>query len=157
MTTNPNYVAPCGLYCGVCAVLLAAKENNDKLKQGLVGLFKGRLPNSENLSTADIHCEGCLSEKPFFHCMQCTIRDCTKEKGFTGCHECDDFPCRLIHEFPIPVGKKVIMRAIPYWKEVGTEKWIQDEEVRYLCPQCGQKLFRGANRCGRCRTAVDPD
>jgi predicted RNA-binding Zn-ribbon protein involved in translation (DUF1610 family) len=57
----------------------------------------------------------------------------------------------------MPIGKKVILRAIPYWKEVGTEKWIHDEEARYLCPQCGQKLFRGANRCSRCKTTVDPD
>jgi len=29
------------------------------------------------------------------------------------------------------VGKKVILRAIPYWREFGTEKWIQDEEARW--------------------------
>jgi hypothetical protein len=157
MATNPDYVAPCGLYCGVCAVLLADKGNNEKLKQGLAGLYKGKLPNSEGLAAADIHCDGCLSKKPFFHCRQCGIRDCTQEKGYAGCHECADFPCRLIQEFPMAVGRKVIFRAIPHWKEVGTEKWIQDEEARYLCPQCGNKLFRGARNCNRCKTAVDLD
>jgi len=157
LAINPDYAAPCGLYCGVCSVLLAGRENDKKLKRLLVSFLKRRLPNSDSLSAADVYCEGCLSKKPFYHCMQCSIRDCTKEKGFAGCHECEDFPCGLIHDFPIPVGKKVILRAIPYWKKVGTEKWIQDEEARYLCPQCGHKLFRGAIRCNRCSTTVDLD
>lgn len=157
MVLNPDYAAPCGLYCGVCAVLRAGRENNEKLKRGLVGLLKRKLPGSESLSAADIYCEGCLSEKPFYHCRQCSIKDCANEKGFAGCHECEDFPCRLIDDFPIPAGKKVILRAIPYWREAGTEKWMQDEEARYVCPQCGQKLFRGAARCNRCKTEVDLD
>jgi predicted RNA-binding Zn-ribbon protein involved in translation (DUF1610 family) len=48
------------------------------------------------------------------------------------------------------VGKKVILRAIPYWREVGTEKWIQDEEARYICPECGNKVFRGVVKCNQC-------
>jgi hypothetical protein len=53
----------------------------------------------------------------FMHCRQCDIRKCTEEKGYTGCHQCDEFPCRYIDEFPMTVGKKVILRAIPYWRE----------------------------------------
>ena len=51
----------------------------------------------------------------------------------------------------------MILRAIPYWREHGTEKWIADEEARYVCPECGNKLFRGAQRCNQCKTAVDLD
>jgi hypothetical protein len=43
-----------------------------------------------------------------------------------------NFPCQYIGNFPMAVCKKVILRAIPYWREVGTEKWIQDEEARYI-------------------------
>jgi hypothetical protein len=42
------------------------------------------------------------------------------------------------------IAKKVILRAIPYWREVGTDKWIQDEESRYICPNRGNKVFLGA-------------
>jgi hypothetical protein len=63
----------------------------------------------------------------------------------------------MIDEFPIPVGKKVILRAIPYWKEFGTEKWMADEERCYKCPQCGTMFFCGAQRCNRCKTAVNVD
>jgi len=127
MTTNPDFISPCGLYCGVCAIYIAARDNNDRLKQGLVNLYKGgtpckgTLPNCENLSTEDIHCGGCLSDDLFIHCQQCAIRACTNEKGYTGCHECDDFPCQHIDNFPMAVGKKVILRSVPYRREFGTE------------------------------------
>lgn len=157
MEINPDYIAPCGLYCGVCSILYATLENNLKFKERLLGVYKGKLPNSENLSVEDIHCKGCLSDELFYFCRECAIKDCTTKKGYTGCHECNDFPCKLIEEFSIPLGKKVMLRAIPYWREVGTEKWIRDEEARYICPECGQKLFRGANRCNKCKTPVDLD
>ena len=85
------------------------------------------------------------------------IRDCTREKGYAGCHECGDFPCQLIENFPVPVGKKVILRAIPDWRERGTEAWVRDEEARYVCPECDHRLFRGAKRCNQCKTPVNLD
>jgi hypothetical protein len=155
--TNEKLLAPCGLYCGVCAVYYATRDKNRKFKERLVGVYRGKLPSSESLSIENISCKGCLSEQPFGFCEKCSIRDCTKSKGYAGCHECGDFPCRLIEDFPMPVGKKVILRAIPYWRKWGTEKWVQDEERRYICPGCGHMLFRGAKRCNKCGELVDLD
>jgi len=163
MAINPDFVSPCGLYCGVCAIYMAHRDNNLKFKERLVKLYqgevsdKGTLPNSENLSVEDIKCRGCLSDERFMHCRQCEIRACAQGKGFTGCHQCAEFPCQYIANFPMAVGKKVILRAIPYWREVGTEKWIQDEEARYVCPECGQKVFRGVVVCNRCKAKLDLD
>lgn len=160
MQINPNFAAPCGLYCGVCAIYMAGRDNNEKLKQGLVNLYKGNipgkgtLPGAENLTTKDIKCNGCLSDDPFMHCLQCEIRACVKERSYEGCHECDEFPCVHIEKFPMAIGKKVILRAVPYRREMGTQKWMEDEEARYVCPECGNKLFRGAERCNQCKTAV---
>ena len=163
MTFNPHFASPCGLYCGVCAIHIAHKDKNEKLKERLVNLYKGgvadkgTLPNSENLSTKDIHCGGCLSDDLFMHCRQCEIRDCTKGKEIDGCHQCDDFPCSIIDKFSMSVGRKVILRCVPYRKKIGTEKWIQDEENRYYCPECGNKVFRGVVKCNQCKTRLDLD
>ena len=160
---NPDFVAPCGLYCGVCAISSAHRDNNSKFKERLVDLYKGGisgkglLPNSEQLSVDDIQCGGCLSDKTFQHCRQCEIRACIREKGYSGCHACDDFPCRRIDNFPMTVGKKVILRAIPHWRKVGTEQWIRDEETRYVRPECGNKVFRGAEKCNQFKTSLDLD
>lgn len=152
-----NLAAPCGLYCGVCAIRIAHRDDNLKLKESLVGRFRGVLPNTDDLTADDIHCQGCLSDDLFLHCRQCDIRNCALEKGFSGCHQCDDFPCAHIDNFPTVVGRKVISRAIPRRRAVGTEQWIIEEETRYTCPQCGAPTFRGATRCGRCRTELALD
>ena len=163
MKINPDFVSPCGLYCGVCAIHIAHRDNNQKFKERLVNLYKGgvagkgTLPNSENLTTDDIRCQGCLSDDRFLHCNQCEIRDCTRAKGVTGCHQCDQFPCALIENFPMAVGKKVILRSVPYRRKVGTEKWVRDEQARYVCPQCGHTVFRGVARCNQCKAALDLD
>lgn len=163
MTVNRELISPCSLYCGVCAIYIASRDNNIKLKERLVNLYKGgtpgkgTLPNSETLSIDDIHCGGCLSEDLFMHCQQCEIRACTREKGYSGCHECNEFPCRHIDNFPMSVGRRVILRSVPYRRQYGTEKWVKDEEARYICPECGHKVFRGVMKCNRCKTPLDLD
>jgi len=163
MEINPNYASPCGLYCGVCAILIAHRDNNQKFKERLINLYqgnisgKGSIPESAKLTVDDIRCGGCLSDDRFMYCEQCKIRDCAWEKGLRGCHECDGFPCESIENFPMAVGKKVILRAIPYRREVGDVQWMLDEEARYVCPECGNRVFRGATRCNQCKTALDLD
>jgi hypothetical protein len=149
MDMKKEWLAPCGLYCGVCAVMMVHRDNNQKLKERLAPLFQ--------VSPEEIRCEGCLSDETFTYCTTCPIKSCTSQRGYEGCHECDEFPCRYIEEFPIPVGKKVILRAIPYRREVGTEKWVQDEQARYICPECGNQLFRGASKCNQCKAKLDLD
>ena len=152
---NRALLAPCGLYCGVCAIHIADRDNKSKFKKILVDVYK---PFSKTIE--DIKCKGCLAENQediFGYCKMCPIRDCVKGKGFESCYQCDDFPCKFVDKFPVPVGKKVILRAIPQWKELGTEKWVEEEEKRYHCPECGNSLFRGAKRCNKCGISVDVD
>ena len=157
MDVNPDFLAPCGLYCGVCGVHYATRDNNEKFIQKLIGVYEGKVPGVASISSQDIQCQGCMSDDVSLFCQVCSIKDCNREKGYTGCHECDDFPCQFIDGFPMPVGKKVILRAIPHWRECGTEKYVRDEEARYVCSECGHKLFRGAKRCNQCKTPVDVD
>ena len=149
MDTTQDLAAPCGLYCGVCAVYIAHRDDNLKFKERLTGVY--------NLGVEDIKCRGCLSDEPFVYCRTCAIKACTSGKEIEGCHQCADFPCKHIEDFPLPVGKKVILRAIPFWRECGTERWMEEEEKRYNCPKCGYKLFRGAKTCRNCKEPVDVD
>lgn len=146
---NKDVLAPCGLYCGVCGILMAHRDNNSKFKEILAGFY--------GVSPDEIACKGCLSDERFKLCEECQIRSCTEGKNYEGCHQCGDWPCDLVQNFPVPVGKKVILRAIPAWREMGTEKWVQQEEIRYHCPHCGYELFRGAKRCRNCKEPVDQD
>ena len=150
MEVDERLLAPCGLYCGVCAVRIAYRDGNEK--------FKGRLTGVYGLtSTEQVRCRGCLSDDRFLYCDACPIRECCAGKGIEGCHRCEDWPCGYINGFPYPVGKRVMLRAIPTWRELGTEKYVELEEKRYLCPQCGYVLFRGAKRCRGCGAEVDLD
>ena len=149
MEIDKKLLAPCGLYCGVCGILIAHRENNLK--------FKERLSTVYNVPPEELCCEGCQSELVFKYCRICPIKACTKDRGYEGCHQCDEFPCAHINNFPLAVGKRVIQRAIPQWRELGAEKWVAAEELRYHCPACGASLFRGAKRCRNCKEPVDQD
>ena len=123
----------------VCAIYIAHRDKNIKLKEGLLKLYKGgtagkgALPNGGSLTVEDIRCPGCLSDDRFMHCHQCEIKKCTEEKGYAGCHQYSDFPCQY------------------------DEKWVRDEEARYVCPECGNKVFRGAMKCNQCKAQLDLD
>ena len=146
-------LAPCGLYCGVCSIYMAHRDNNIKFKQVLLPVYKAFAKTID-----DIACTGCLSDGTVFPvCKSCAIKKCCQERGIEGCFQCEEFPCKFINNFPIAVGKKVIMRTIPYWKNYGTEKFVEEEEKRYHCPECGNPLFRGAKKCNKCKNPVNVD
>ena len=69
MEINPNFLAPCGLYCGVCAILYATRENNVKFKERLVGLYKDRLPEGHTLTCGGYPLQG-MSVRGAFHVLQ---------------------------------------------------------------------------------------
>ena len=149
LENKKKLAAPCGLYCGVCAILIAHRDNNTKFKERLTAVY--------GVTVDEIKCEGCLADELFVYCQTCPIRACTIDKGIEGCHQCDDFPCQFIDDFPIAVGKKVMLRAIPTWRELGTERWMEEEEKRYHCPHCGYPVFRGVQRCRNCQSPLDLD
>ncbi|MDD5397766.1 MAG: DUF3795 domain-containing protein [Dehalococcoidia bacterium] len=149
MAVNKELVAPCGLYCGVCGIHIATRDNNEKFKEKLAPVY--------GVKPEDILCDGCLSQRVFSYCRICPIKSCCIEKEIEGCHQCNEFPCRFIDDFPVPVGKNVILRCVPRWRVIGTEKWIQEEQKRYNCPHCGAATFRGAKRCRNCKEAIDLD
>jgi hypothetical protein len=85
---NTELLAPCGLYCGVCGVYMASRDNNQKLKD--------KLANAYGVTPEQIVCKGCLSNEKFVYCEKCGIRMCVMEKNYEGCHQCKEFPCKLM-------------------------------------------------------------
>ena len=155
---NRDLMAPCGLYCGTCGVYIATRDNNEKFKTVMGGLY-GTTP-------AETRCRGCMQPDPpqmlYGYCAFCKIRDCVKENGFYSCHQCEKWPCDMIENFGLATGRRVMLRTIPVWREkvaelgdeAGSVEWARSECERYHCPHCGEPLFRGAQRCRACKEPV---
>lgn len=151
-------MAPCGLYCGVCGVYLSTRDDNEKFR-ALLGRLYGTAPE-------ETRCLGCMQEEPprllYSYCRECPIRDCVRKRRLQSCSECADWPCGLIRDFPLATGRRVMARTIPLWREHvsrhgperGSVEWARAECARYHCPSCGAPLFRGAQRCRACDSAV---
>jgi hypothetical protein len=154
---QPELIPPCGLYCGVCRIYQATQAGDRRILDRLRVIYAKRLPGLTLQSVEDMVCDGCRSDRRFAHCEQCAIRECAEMKEIEGCYKCVDFPCDYIESFPSDVGRKVILRSVPIWREIGTKAWVQAEETRYRCLQCGGKLFRGAYQCPSCGSKVDVD
>lgn len=147
--SKKGLAAPCGLYCGLCGVYIAHRDYDLE--------FKERLAKAFGLDIDDIRCNGCCSDELFMFCQSCHIRSCVADKGIEGCHKCNDFPCGFIDNFPLHHGRRVMLRAIPTRRELGIERWIEEEERRYHCPYCGYKTYLGAEECWNCKEPVDVD
>jgi len=155
---NRELMAPCGLYCGACGIYIANRDGNEKFR-AVMGNLYGTKPE-------ETVCLGCMQPDPprqlYGYCTGCTIRQCVRAKGFYSCHQCGDWPCVMIEKFPVATGLRVMKRAIPLWRskvaelgdEEGSVEWARAECERYHCPSCGYPLFRGAQRCRECKTAV---
>ena len=143
---NKKLLAPCGLYCGICGTYYADKNDDFRLKEKLAMAY-GDTPDR-------ITCDGCMSENPYWFCTSCPIKSCATGKVFDGCHQCDDFPCPTIEAYPIPQSREHMLRAVPRWRELGTDAWVKEEEDRFSCKQCGARLFRGARKCRQCGALI---
>jgi len=49
MDVNPGFLAPCGLYCGVCGVYYATRDENEKFLQKLLNVYQSGIPQLDEL------------------------------------------------------------------------------------------------------------
>ena len=66
MGINTKFLSPCGLYCGVCGIYYATRDNNPKFLEKLLNFYQNAMPGLENLTINDLECEGCLSDNISF-------------------------------------------------------------------------------------------
>lgn len=86
----------------------------------------------------------------------CIIKDCPviQERKLEYCFECDKMPCRRLMDLDKRYKTKYHMSMIEnleYIKEHGIEEFIEKEEIRWTCSNCGNILSVHRNACLKCK------
>lgn len=140
-----RYDAPCGLYCGACGTILADRKGT---VEALAEEW-GRKPE-------ELVCHGCKSETTAVFCRTCTFRDCVASRGIDYCFQCGDFPCEALAGFrddPAPHHSVVVRNGLRM-REVGLERWLEEQRVRWSCPDCGEPFFWYDASCRTCGASL---
>lgn len=129
-----NLAGPCGFYCGTCRHYLARSK----------GLLEER-----NLKHG---CQGCRIQDKKCAWVK---KDCVllRKKQIDFCFECEDFPCDNLKELDQrhvrDDGVSLIGNLLRI-KEIGVEKWLEEQEKAWTCPQCSGNLCVIDKQCYDC-------
>lgn len=150
-------VAPCGLYCGACVIRATVRKGDSQLLEQMAFGVAEYLGHPRPVKVKDLECEGCLSDVIAINCRECVLRDCVTSKGLTHCAECDDFPCQQLTDFnndEYPHHSEVLDN-IRHLREIGINAWIEEQEERWRCPNCGYAGDWYAEQCHKCGNALE--
>lgn len=166
---NP-LAAPCGLYCGACAIYVSYHTGDPEpmnrvgrvfaklAEEGVSGvppLKEGAefsLERAQSMKKEDFLCEGCVSDVVALPCRVCALRDCAMGRGLATCAQCPDYPCQDLVSFNndgIPHHGEVLANTRRQ-RDVGLDAWIEEQRARWQCPRCGRSLDWYAMRCPGC-------
>ncbi len=133
--------APCGIYCGSCRQYLVLKK--DLLEE------KG----------LKIGCRGCRIRN-----KNCAFirRDCPplRNNELEFCYECDKFPCQNLKKISNTYTERYslsLIENLKRMKEVGVNKWLQEQEELYTCPKCGGEICIHDEECYDCGNEINPN
>jgi hypothetical protein len=134
-------VARCGLWCGACRQYLVRAKN--QLEQR--GFKRG--------------CEGC-----WIRDKNCTFikKDCAplRKNELDFCFECEVFPCKNLEKLEAIYSKDYSISLIANLKrikEIGIQKWIEEQEKLYQCPECGGEVCMHDFECFDCGYKYNPN
>lgn len=153
MTKDKTQLAGiCGLYCGTCPNYLAFETDDREMQK--------ELSCSKGFSIEAIRCEGCLSDKVSVHCASCRhgFRRCAEDHGVTWCFACAEFPCTRLEDFKdVHVVNGIshhahVVEELRHMKAHGVESWLDLQEDKGKCPECGRVRYWFDSRCRRCQT-----
>jgi hypothetical protein len=154
-----HLVAVCGTYCGACPAYLAkhgeAAQVEPKLQERSSPAPTNVAKTIPDPSWMDgILCDGCLSDGQIAtHCQSCAMKECTANKqNVTRCSDCEELPCARIMDL---INTGLLHRAeyLPNLERIrgmGVQAWIEYEEERWRCPQCGLPMRWYDAKCVRC-------
>lgn len=125
---NKNFlIATCRMNCMVCRAYLREKNK----------------------------CPGCRGDdtnKPVTG-IQCKTCEVFKNGKLEFCFQCEDVPCKslkhLDKRYRIRYNMSMI-ENLEYIKNHGVEEFLENEEVRWTCPECGGTICVHTGRCYNC-------
>lgn len=128
-STSPFLLAPCGLSCRLCHAYVREKTV----------------------------CPGCRAPDAgkAVSCLACKIKNCEKlaQGRFTFCFECDSFPCARVKHLDKRYRTRYATSPIAnllHIKEKGLQSFIELDNRRWTCPECGNMLCMHKPQCLAC-------
>lgn len=136
-----KYDTYCGLYCGACEVLVATK-NGDVEKAA----------KAWNMKPEELRCHGCKTGTISSFCSTCDIKKCAEDKRVDFCFQCDEYLCARLVEFKNDKypHHSVILKNLDFIRGKGINKWLEEQEARWSCPNCGAKFSWYDQVCKKC-------
>jgi hypothetical protein len=129
-----NLIAPCGMNCSLCVAYQFMKM--DINKQGFHKKYcPGCIPRGENCTHMGDRCE-------------------LLGKGSVRfCFECEAFPCKRLKNLDKRYRTKYHMSMIENLqsiKEHGIQRFLEKEEQKWQCPECGEVICCHNGLCLNC-------
>jgi predicted RNA-binding Zn-ribbon protein involved in translation (DUF1610 family) len=140
---NPKHHAKCGLYCPSCRAYITTQEDPSKLDV---------MARRFNRTAEDYLCDGCGSDRVSYYCRNCDMKTCANAKGFQSCSECDEMPCDKIISFQNTGAphRLEVVDSLKLRRECGSDRWQEEQESVYTCPNCGAVNTAYDLRCRKC-------
>jgi hypothetical protein len=140
-----RYDTYCGLYCGACNSLVATREGE------LADMAAAVSKSPEQLA-----CNGCKSGDTCEWCEGCDFADCCKFHGYESCAECPEMPCVRLRSFrdDSHPHHDVVERNLLRIREIGLEKWLEEQARRWSCEHCGASVAWYQDTCKGCGRPV---
>ena len=128
---DKNLIAPCGMNCGICVAFFGYTLKGEKRKH---------------------RCGGCRSRQSrcAFIKAQC---DKLAAHHIEYCFECADFPCENLRTLDKRYRNKYGMSMIKNLRSIqanGIERFLEDEQERWKCPNCGGTMCVHNKTCYTC-------
>lgn len=136
----------CGIYCGACEFNRALLDPS----------IKKTLSRTLNLAEEDVYCKGCGDLDEHSYGKGCKTATCCDNHHVHFCHDCDEYPCNEIKEMlldPYPHHHSVII-DLDRMKEVGTDRWLEEQKKRWSCKNCGESFCWYTKKCKKCGEKV---
>jgi len=156
-------IAPCGIYCGACDLFLGNSRNLAKEMYRILngfnmadigtlamGIERERVVDFLNILqnwSQGKKCPGCVPGGcfPGGGIPSCPVRDCTQQRGFLTCAECDRMPCNRLEEEPPTKAAAFLALVIKRYSNwnIGNLERIREVGYRHFVDEMQEKVRNG--------------